>query len=445
MGTLLTLLAVTGCDEAGQMMAPVIDNEPANTVPPAMVGEMKEEPEETPAEQEETPVTELETREPEEPSTPEDTTPPTVVEVGWYGDWQMTQPLTADSTVHPGDTVYTVVTFSEPVVHVVADDETARPALSIAIDGTAERYRILPHGVGFQSGEAKPLQDGTDDYLCKYTIPADTVGILALRIDSTTTDRAGNAAAEFSAVAPFWVVEMVELVPEPVEPEEPVDDPMEPRGEYVLPTLPPGYTLPRALTPTEATVLSEDEQALMEAHSTIGLDGTALEAYTTQKPADVISLLPYKDREEVYELFVDSIHLPFFAEAAEVMKEINIRLGILYAEAKSTEDFGPYQDYRNDTLLKRGFFPRYSNKDLNTLEKIYLEEEREGYRTLGSRYWIILEWYRLQLEHPHLETFAPEEINHESIHNRPDPRELLNLFRKSVREGNILGLDNPWN
>ena len=205
------IVGVVGCPETQQMMKPVVD-EPADTTPPAMVGDMKKPVEEMPAEptkagQEETPVTEPGTTEPEEPSAPVDTTPPTVVEVNWYRDWQMTESLTVDSIVHPGDTVYTVVVFSEPVMHTVAEDKTARPALSIVIDGMEERYKMLPHGVGFKSGEAKPLRGGTDDYLCKYTIPADAVGTLGLRVGGATADIAGNTVTEaLIHTAPFMVI-----------------------------------------------------------------------------------------------------------------------------------------------------------------------------------------------------------------------------------------------
>lgn len=219
------------------MMQPVV-SEPADTTPPVTVGEVKEpedkptEPtEETEEDSTEDPV-ELAEEEPTEPveevKEPEDTTPPTIIEVAWYRDWQMTQSLTADSVVHPGDTIYTTVVFSEPVKHTVADDDTARPALSIVVDGMEEQYAMLPHGVRFQSGEAKPLQGGTDDYLCKYTIPTGIVGTLALRIGSTTTDIAGNAAETSVHTAPFTITE-----PEPEPPEPHANDFM---GQVVIPT-----------------------------------------------------------------------------------------------------------------------------------------------------------------------------------------------------------------
>ena len=212
---------LSGCPEAQNMMQPVV-SEPADTTPPVTMGEVKEEPEA----EETDDSAEEEKEEPEasgvaeeEPETPVDTTSPVVVEVSWYGDSQRTKSLTADSVIRPGDTVYTVVVFSEPVMHTVAADDTARPALSIVVDGMEEQYTMLSHGVRFQSGEAKPLQGGTDDYLCKYTIPAGIVGTPALRVGSATTDIAGNAAETSAHTAPFTITE-----PEPEPPEPHVND-----------------------------------------------------------------------------------------------------------------------------------------------------------------------------------------------------------------------------
>ena len=203
----LTLLLV-GCDEAFNMaddvVGPTTEPEPEKPVP-ITTGDMKQ-PEEVQKSPEEPPTPAKPDDKVESPTPLADTTPPTVVEVTWYSDWQMTQPLADTSTVHPGDTIYTVVVFSEPVTHTVADDETARPALSIVTDDTTVQYKMLPHGVSFRSGEAKPINGGTDDFLCKYTVPADTVGTLALQIGSATTDLAGNSVAEVSEhIAPFVV------------------------------------------------------------------------------------------------------------------------------------------------------------------------------------------------------------------------------------------------
>ena len=405
------IVGVVGCPETQQMMKPIV-TEPADTV---VVGEVKEDPEEKPAEpemveQEETPATEQPTEEATDPTPPADTTPPAVVEVAWYSDSQRTEPLTADSMVRPGDTVYTVVVFSESVRHVVADDNTSRPALLIIVDGKTRRYRMLPHGADLQSGEAKPLHGDTTDYLCKYTIPADTVGTLALRVGSATADNTGNTVTKaLEHIAPFTVTE-----PEP---------------EQITLTLPPGYTLPSELVPTEETVLSAVEQSLIEVDQKLSWDGTSVRRCTTDSPADMISLLPYKDREEVYELFVASIDLPNFAEAAQKMKKINIELKTLWAERRITGDPNPYFTFLEKAEREQGLH-RISSP---MLEEIYFEENPEDlpHEDSNSRYWMILEWYRLQLAHPEIN------IDFQLF-------DLLDLYRESCRKGNIFGLDNPW-
>ena len=425
------IVGVVGCPETQQMMKPVVDEvtEPRDTTPPPVtVGGMKQDEEpgepndrtepEEPSEVVEAPG------ESTEPKTPADTTPPTVVEVSWYGNEQMTQSLTADSTVHPGDTVYTVVRFSEPVRHVVADDNTSRPALLIVVDGKTRRYQILPHGVDIQSGEAQSLHGDNTDYLCKYTIPADTVGTIALRVGGSTADTAGNRVTDASVhTALFSITES--------EPEQ------------ITLTLPPGYTLPPELIPTEPTVLSADEQVLIQADELIiidgsSYDGTAVHQYTTDSPVDVISLLPYKDREEVYDLFVAAINLPSFTEAAEKMKEINITLRILGGKARETGNRDEYRAYKQQAEKEQGFL---GLADLDPLVDIYFEENPQHLQHKGtghSMYWIILEYYRLQLENPELPNLFWK--------NRPlvEAKEIQDLFRQSARKGYIFGLDNPW-
>ena len=235
------VIALTGCPEAQQVMTPVIDTEPADTTPPTTLGDEKtpeetpateEEPEQKPREEpEETPATE---EEPEEaPTPPADTTPPTVVAVGWFSDPQLTQAITED--MHPGDTVYTKVIFSEPMLHVVADDIAARPGLSYVIDGVATWYRIKAHaasGDAFQSGDAKPVGDGTETFICKLTLPAETVGTLAVAVTPETADTAGNPVAEETLhPAPFAIVAVpVVVVPPPTDDPSPPSEPSEPPG-----------------------------------------------------------------------------------------------------------------------------------------------------------------------------------------------------------------------
>ena len=399
----MAFLAIMGCEDAvvGPVMEPVVDavTEPTDTSPPTMVGEVKE-PEEPAVEPEEQP----------ESTPPADPTPPTVVEVGWYSDWQLTQPITDD--VQPGDTIYTVVVFSEAMQHTVADDGTARPVLSIVIDGAATRYRIAAHGASgntFTSGSAKPFGNGTDDYLCKYTIPADAIGTVAIEIGVETADTAGNTVTEVPEhIAPFVVA----------EPESTV-------------TLPPGYELPAELIPTEPTVLSADEQALIESHEVSGWDGISPNLQTQAgKTADLISLLPYKDREEVYALFIDSVDLPFFAEAAKKLRKRNIMLGKLWAEYKKTGNLEPWNTFRNKSDSELGIpLNRFKLAD------IYFEENPQDvpYRDGHSYYWIYLEWYRLQLAYnlPNL------------LWDPAAERVLLKHFRQSAKKGYIQGLDNP--
>ena len=271
----LMTFVLSGCPEAQNMMQPVV-GEPEDTEPPVVMGEVKkpedkpaepaeeaeedatEEPSEPAEEAEEDPAEEAKGDPEEEPEEevvePEDTTPPTILEVSWYRDWRMTQPLrAADSVVHPGDTVYTTVIFSEPVVHTVANDETARPALFIVIDGMATRYRMLSRGSGFRGGEeAKPRSGRGTDYLCKYTIPAGIVGTPALRVGSTTTDIAGNAAETSVHTAPFTITEPEPELPEPHENDF--------TGQVVIPTadqVERGWRVPtRPVAGVTLTVLS---------------------------------------------------------------------------------------------------------------------------------------------------------------------------------------------
>ena len=396
------IILFTGCPEAEQMMGPVITDEPRDDPePPTTVGEVKE-PEEP-----EDPVEPVVT-EPEEP-TPTDTTPPTVVEVGWYSDWQLTEAVTDD--IRPGDTIYTKVVFSEAMQHTVTDDSAARPALSIVLDDTTTHYQMLEHGVSLQSGEAKPLHGGTDNFVCKYTIPADVNGTIALRVGAKTADTVGNTVTEVSEhIAPFVVT----------EPESTI-------------TLPPGYELPAELTPTEPTVLSADEQALANAALVVGIDHTSPPQYfTTDHVADVISVLPHKDREEVYDLFVASVDLPFFIEAAEEMKKININLIILSAEAYQSDNWTPYNTYLSEIEKKQGLY--VGGVDPEELRDIYFEENKGiPYQAGVSRYWFILEWYRIQLANPGL-----------SVHKTLQRYDLLDIYRQSCRDGNIFGYDNPW-
>ena len=241
-------------------------------------------------------------------------------------------------------------------------------------------------------------------------------------------------------------IEPIEPEPEPTEPVEPEStepvepEPVEPEPEPIVTvTLPPGYALPPELIPATLPTLSADEAALIEADKWVkqnhpDFDVTAPKLRTQAgHTADLISLLPHKEREEVYELFVASVDLPSFTQAAERMWEINVRLRVLNGEGERTGNKGAYWKYLDTVSTERGF--RGSN-DLNRLADIYFEENPQDapYQHEGiSYYWIILEYYRLQLENPNLP----------NLYQKNNPTELLKLFRQSCQNGYVFGLDNP--
>lgn len=376
MSLFFIVLVFTGCPEAEQMIAPVITDEQADTEPTTTVGEVKE-PEETPATE---PVA-TEPTEPEEPVPLADTTPPTVVEVAWYSDWQMTQPLTSTSTVRPGDTIYTTVTFSELVTHTIADDETARPALFIVTDSTTTRYKMLPHGVSFQSGEAKPLHGGTDDYLCKYTVPADIVGTITLRVAVETTDTAGNTVAEESEhIAPFMVIEPIVESPMITEPEPTV-------------TLPPSYELPAG----------EEEDY------TYTVEG---EVYPGFNPSPRL--------QHILETH-PSAELPYFLEAVKMTEVIDWAWERIWEAYPDDEEWSAAT---KDLFLHFGItFAGLPSLLHQTYYEIYPAEIMEA-----SKYWYTVEYLRLKEVYPYTEF-----------------EELFEHYIESVKNGLIVGTRNPNN
>ncbi len=147
---------------------------------------------------------EPETKEPE--LQPSDTTAPTVVRVGWYSDNRLRRLMYNDR--QPGVTVYVKVVFSEPVEHIVGDNASARPALSLVVGGRTTRLRVLPHNTknkDFVSGTCKPFEESTDTFACSYTIPAEGIGTVELQVGEETADTAGNAIAESYHAAPFMI------------------------------------------------------------------------------------------------------------------------------------------------------------------------------------------------------------------------------------------------
>ena len=107
-------------------------------------------------------------------------------------------------SVSVGDTVFVKMVFSEPMKHIVADDASARPILYYRRVEEGEklvRFRMVAHGAGgedFVSGDAKPLQSSTDDYICKYTVvPEDEGKQISFMIGRFSVDLEGVPLPEF--------------------------------------------------------------------------------------------------------------------------------------------------------------------------------------------------------------------------------------------------------
>ena len=132
------------------------------------------------------------------PQVPQDAQAPFVQSVSFYKDWRLTQPIT--TAVEPGTTIYTKIVFSEPMKLKVADDNTARPVLYCRVGEERIRYRIAGHGASgedFASGDAKPLHSGTDDYICKFTLPEGWTGEFTTMVGKLSADTSGNTIASF--------------------------------------------------------------------------------------------------------------------------------------------------------------------------------------------------------------------------------------------------------
>ena len=284
----VTFPVVTGCDVgmnmAEEVVGPKTEPDTPAQLEPTTTGEIKQPEETTPGETEEPDKPDDESaeaeKEPDEPTLPADTPSPTVVKVAWYSDQGLTRPIKDD--IHPGDTIYTLVVFSEPMQHVVANDKTARPALSIVIDGTATRYRIRPHEAGIRSGEARPFDENTFDYLCRYKVPENVSGAIALRVDKTTANLAGTTIAEVSEhIAPFMITEA--MIPDP---EELVDEQASPqeRAEQLVNRI--------IDQQSEDDIINDDELMTEVLEEETGLSyegfirGTLYDIYLEERPED---------------------------------------------------------------------------------------------------------------------------------------------------------------
>ena len=119
---------------------------------------------------------------------------PFVKEVGYYGDWKLTKPLTG--AVAAGKTIYIKVVFSEDMTVVVADDKTARPILFRQIDGALTRFHIVQYNTKLGDGDAKHRGKDAATFVCKYVVQPEDTGKFTVAVGkhSTDTDNIGMAA-----------------------------------------------------------------------------------------------------------------------------------------------------------------------------------------------------------------------------------------------------------
>ena len=124
-----------------------------------------------------------------------DTTAPTLTAAssGYFGDAALTAPLTG--TVRPDTDIYTKVTFSEDVIHTVADDDAARPVISYRIGAKSRQYDVLAdHAATLADGDCKPAAaaTGASVWVCRYAVGDSEDGAFGFHVASDTADAAGN-------------------------------------------------------------------------------------------------------------------------------------------------------------------------------------------------------------------------------------------------------------
>ena len=403
----------TTADEMKQSDEPetLATEEVKEEIPAVTMGEMK---------QGESDITIEEVSKPETQTRKTNPSSPKIKEVGWYKDWRAEHPLTR--IVCSGTHVHIEIVFSEPMKHVVGNEDDALPALFIRAGNKETRFEVLPDEPGwgdYGPGTCKRVRGPLETiYRCRYVLPTNisTSPTITLRIGENTADAKGN----------------------------PIAGTLSYTTSLEVPTRQETIILPENLTIPENTVLSRNEKDLAVSFSLLGHDPTKPSLQTKAgKLADQISLLPLKDREEAYDAFVALVDLPFFAEAAEKMKEDEIIYIKLFSKAEKTGNWNEFDNFFKKSNQELGIF--LAGSDFPTLERIYFEEnpKEKMYNDGNSRYWMLLEYYRIQLEYPHLTTFL-EEVEEEARGIYGGAGEILCVYRESARAGNIFGLENPW-
>lgn len=152
------------------------------------------------------------------------------------------------------------------------------------------------------------------------------------------------------------------------------------------------------------------------------------------KPADQISLLPLRERQDVYNMFVLRVDLPHFIEASNKMVQRGNKLikEQIRLDTEEGIDWDAYHDFYNESI-EEDFGVRSSELSFN-LDLIYFQENPEDmdnayeeFNQANSRYWMFLEYARLQIQYP-----------------RADKWRLFEHFRTSAKNGWVLGLDDAW-
>ena len=125
-----------------------------------------------------------------------DTVVPTVEETKFYEDRGLTTEIAPGSYKKQNDSIYAMITFSEDVVHVEGDDNSARPYIAYHI--SADSFYDI---VGFNSN---PLPDGDcqpnhaterNVYVCRYDVGSSVNDTFTVKVSTDTEDIAGNALA----------------------------------------------------------------------------------------------------------------------------------------------------------------------------------------------------------------------------------------------------------
>ena len=131
-----------------------------------------------------------------------DKTAPTVTASasGYYSDANLTKSL---ARAMVGTDIYTKVTFSEDMDHVVGDSTGARPVINYKIgSGTAQQFDIVAAGTTLATGDCRPdAANSTDVYECMHTVVTADSTDFGFEVGAASEDLAGNAISAYTHTA----------------------------------------------------------------------------------------------------------------------------------------------------------------------------------------------------------------------------------------------------